>query len=285
MNNDESSTVKEYYIEEYEDIDLKQYIHQKHRLRVELLKLQTDIIKNKKSLCVLVEGRDTAGKTSTLNFMIKNLIPDHFRYEKLSIPTQWENTHWLTRWERKLPKKGEIVFFDRSWYSRALIQPVMNYCSQQQYKYFMKSVTKFEEKILDNHTQIIKLYFSISRENQKTRLVKRKESDLKYWRFSDTDAEIYEKWDLFSEYKEKLFQHESNNLSPWVIINSNNKLIAKLTAIRYILSQSDYRDKERISSSLIDSDQTYSIEIEGVLFPRLNLRQYQALLNLTGQKK
>jgi len=263
---------------EYKKLDDKAYSLEKRRLQIELLKLQEDVIKNKRKLCVIFEGRDTAGKSSAIKLFSEYLIPKNFKYVHLGIPTKWESSHWFQRWEKVLPSEGEIAFLDRSWYTRSVIEPVMGYCTENQYKYFMSKVNSWEDKIIDDGTEIIKFYFSLSKDQQERRIHARELSELKYWKLSENDKKIMNKWDIFTLYKDRMFKKTGRDNSPWVIINSNNKMIARLTALRYFLNKTDYENKKLLKPlKWAENIANYSAKIEGVRFENLNYDQYMIL--------
>ena len=263
---------------EYKKLDDKAYSLEKRRLQIELLKLQEDVIKNKRKLCVIFEGRDTAGKSSAIKLFSEYLIPKNFKYVHLGIPTKWESSHWFQRWEKVLPDEGEIAFLDRSWYTRSVIEPVMGYCTENQYKYFMSKVNSWEDKIIDDGTEIIKFYFSLSKDQQERRIHARELSELKYWKLSENDKKIMNKWDIFTLYKDRMFKKTGRENSPWVIINSNNKMIARLTALRYFLNKTDYENKKLLKPlKWSENIANYSAKIEGVRFENLNYDQYMIL--------
>ena len=143
-----------------------------------------------------------------------------------------------------MPQPGEIVFFDRSWYNRSVVEPAMGYCSEEQYNDFMENVLDWEQHLMmDEDIILIKFWFSITKEKQELRFDLRKSSPLKYWKFSPNDAKVIDKWDIIGKYKNQMFNKTANSNSPWVIVNSNDKKIGRLNAIRYVLSQIDYDDK------------------------------------------
>jgi polyphosphate kinase 2 (PPK2 family) len=145
-----------------------------------------------------------------------------------------------------MPKKGEIVFFDRSWYNRAVVEPAMGYCTEEQYKDFMEDVLTWEEKMIKKKDlHLIKFWFSITKEKQLKRFDIRQQSPLKYWKFSPNDAKVVDKWDIIGKYKNQMFNKTSSRLAPWVIINSNDKKIGRLNAMRYVLSKIPYDDKNQ----------------------------------------
>ena len=263
---------------EYKKLDDKAYSLEKRRLQIELLKLQEDVIKNNRKLCVIFEGRDTAGKSSAIKLFSEYLIPKNFKYVHLGIPTKWESSHWFQRWEKVLPHNGEIAFLDRSWYTRSIIEPVMGYCTENQYKYFMSKVNKWEDNLIKNGTEIIKFYFSLSKDQQERRINARELSELKYWKLSENDKKIMDKWDVFTLYKDRMFKKTGRDNSPWVIINSNNKMIARLTALRYFLNKTDYENKKLLKPlKWSENIANYTAKIEGVRFENLNYDQYRIL--------
>ena len=220
------------------------YESEKFKLQVELLKLQEWVIKNNKKVVIVFEGRDAAGKGSTIKRFIEYLNPKGFKVVALGKPTESEKENWFERYEYHLPKEGEMVFFDRSWYNRAVVEPAMGYCTEEQYEYFMENVIDWEENLIMNDDIIlIKFWFSITKEKQIKRFDMRKSSPLKYWKFSPNDAKVLDKWEIISNFKNQMFNKTSSKLSPWVIINSNDKKIGRLNAMRYLLSTIDYDNK------------------------------------------
>ena len=174
-------SIIEYKFEQYNSLAPSQYKKEKYNLQVELLKLQEDVISNKRKIAICFEGRDTAGKSSTINFFSEHLIPSNFKYVHLGIPSPEEKKLWFKRWEQHLPKSGQIVLFDRSWYTRALTEPTLGYCTKTQYEEFMTKVNDWEKNLIDKHNiEIIKFYFSIDKDQQTRRIKARKNSKLKY---------------------------------------------------------------------------------------------------------
>lgn len=223
----------------------RQYESEKYQLQVELLKLQEWVKKNGKKVAIVFEGRDAAGKGSTIKRFIEYLDPKGFRVVALGVPTEEEKKNWFARYEKHLPNTGEIVFFDRSWYNRAVVEPAMGYCSEEQYGEFMDKVVDWEEKLIRNGVILIKFWFSITQDKQIRRFELRQKSPLKYWKFSPNDAKVLDKWEVIGNFKRQMFQQTSSTLSPWVIINSNDKKIGRLNAIRYVLSKINYDDKNQ----------------------------------------
>ena len=263
---------------EYNKLSAKAYALEKRRLQIELLKLQEDVIKNNRRICIVFEGRDTAGKSSAIKFFSEYLRPTNFKYVQLGIPTKWESSHWFQRWEKVLPKQGEISFLDRSWYTRAITEPIMGYCSEHQYRTFMKRVNKWEENLIENGVELIKFYFSLSKDQQERRMLARKNSQLKYWKLSKNDEKIVTKWDAFTLYKEQMFNKTGTEISPWVSINSNNKMIGRLTSLRYFLIKTDYENKKILKpAKYSESLSNYSATIEGVKFENLSYEQFMII--------
>ncbi len=228
---------------EYSIIPRKKYEGEKYQIQIELLKLQEWVVKNKKRVAIVFEGRDAAGKGSTIKRFVEYLNPRYFKVVALGVPTPEEKENWLGRYEKYLPKPGEIVFFDRSWYNRAVVEPAMGYCDEDQYTKFIEGVSKWEDGLIDSGLILIKFWFSISKEKQELRFRIRQNSPLKYWKFSPNDAKAIDKWDIITKYKKQMFSRTSSNKSPWVIVNSNDKKIGRLNAMRYVLSSIDYDDK------------------------------------------
>lgn len=267
---------------EYQKLNDKSYQLEKRRLQIELLKLQEDVIENNRRICIVFEGRDTAGKSSAFKFFAQYLIPKNFQYVNLGIPTKWESSHWFQRWNKVIPKKGEIAFLDRSWYTRALTEPVMGYCNEKQYRDFMERVIPWEESLINEGVEIIKFYFSLSQDQQIRRMKARRNSELKYWKLSPNDERIVTKWDAFTLYKEQMFHKTSPASSPWIAINANNKMIARLSALRFLLNQTEY-EKKKLLKPLTWSKKinNYKVNLEGVEFNNLDYDQYMILTKYT----
>lgn len=224
----------------------KQYESEKYEIQVELAKLQKWVIENKKKVAIVFEGRDASGKGSTIKRFIEYLNPKGFKVAAFGIPSEDERRNWFKRYEKNLPKEGEIVFFDRSWYNRAVVEPSMGYCTEDEYNDFMKNVLDWEQKLIKKKDIIlIKFWFSITREKQIKRFELRQKSPLKYWKLSPNDLQVVDKWDIISKFKNQMFIETSNKISPWVVIQSNDKKIGRLNAMRYVLSVIDYDNKDK----------------------------------------
>ena len=270
---------------EYSELTNSQYRKEKRRLQIELLKLQEWTIDTNQRIAILLEGRDAAGKGSTIQRFIENLMPKATKIVELGVPNKKQEKNWFKTWEKRLPKKGTITFFDRSWYSRALIQPAMGYCSENQYKYFMKKVNKWENTLIEKGLKLIKIYLSISKENQKLRFQFRKDHDLKYWKLSTNDWKAHKNWQLLTDYKEQMFEQTSTKIAPWVVINSDNKMIARLNAIRYVLSDIENPNRKNLKPKKWSKESpVYNISLFNTQFNNLNREQYELLNRLKGHE-
>ena len=271
---------------EYKALSPKQYKKEKKRLQVELLKLQEWVIQEEKKIAILFEGRDAAGKGSTIKRFVENMMPKTVDIIELGVPTKKQEKSWFSTWSKRMPKKGTICFYDRSWYSRAIIQPVMKYCSEQQYKYFMKKVNKWEEKKINDGLILIKFYLSISKENQKLRFHLREINPLKYWKLSPNDWKANKNWQVLTKFKEHMFKHTSTEKSPWVVINSDNKMIARLNAMRYVLSNIEYPNKKTIKTKKWNREQPqYKITVNNISFEDLTKEQFEFLYKIKANEQ
>ena len=230
---------------EFSLLPRRKYEEEKYDIQVELLKLQEWVIKNGQRVAIVFEGRDSAGKGSTIKRFVEYLNPKYFKVVALGVPTEEEKKNWFGRYEKHLPGPGEIVFFDRSWYNKAVVEPAMGYCTEDEYMNFMENVNDWEQGLVRKGITLIKFWFSITREKQQLRFRLRQESPLKYWKFSPNDAKVIDKWDLITNYKNQMFNKTSTKLNPWVIINSNDKKIGRLNAMRYVLSDIPYDGKDQ----------------------------------------
>jgi polyphosphate kinase len=215
------------------------------QLQIELVKLQRWAQKNGKRIAILFEGRDAAGKGGAIRRFTEHLNPRSIRVVALPKPSEVETGQWyFQRYSIQLPSAGEIVFFDRSWYNRAVVEPVNGFCTDQEYDRFMQQVTEYEHMLYEDGIMIIKFWFSISREEQLERFKSRKVNPLKQWKLSPIDDKAQELWDKYSRYKELMLSRTHTSFSPWIIVQANNKKAARLESIRYVLSSINYAAKE-----------------------------------------
>ena len=268
-------------VPEFRGLSYAAYRAELRALRVHLLSLQEWVIANGKRVAIVLEGRDAAGKGRLSSGITHYLNPRHSRVVAQGTPTPQAMRNWLGHHYRMMPEDGEIVVFDRSWYSRAMIQPAMGYCSMRQYHYFMNRVNDWEQGLVDEGVTLIKLYLSVSQEAQDLRFKLRKNSDLQYWKYSANDRMAAERWQLLTYFKERMFAVTSTDYAPWVIIDSDNKQQALLNAIHCILERFGYQDKGLIQPPLqAESDGEQEIMdflVDGVLFTGLNKEQVAIL--------
>lgn len=217
------------------------YEHVLQQGQVELIKLQNWVIQKQKKVVILFEGRDAAGKGGAIRRITERINPRHFRIVALNIPTEDEQQQWFfQRYVNELPKPGEIVFFDRSWYNRAVVEPVNGFCTEKQYKVFMTQVNDFERMLVQSDTYLIKFYFSIDKKEQAKRFKEIKDNPLKRWKITPVDKRAQELWDEYTKYKERMFEKTNTKIAPWTIIDANKKSDARLEAVQHMLDVLPY---------------------------------------------
>ena len=230
------------------------YLRLLNALQVELVKLQNSIINNGARLVVVFEGRYAAGKGGVIHRFSQYLMPRYCRVVALPKPSDVECGQWyFQRYLSQFPTAGEIVLFDRSWYNRAVVEPVNGFCTEQQYALFMRQVNDVERMLIDSGIMIVKFWLDISEEEQVRRFKARRVSPLKQWKISPVDAQAQALWGQYSHYQEIMLKQSSCERSPWAVINGNDKKKARLEAIRYLLSSMRYEGK-CVSSELMDWD-------------------------------
>jgi len=228
------------------------YEEELRNLQIELVKLQHWVTKNNKRVAILFEGRDAAGKGGNIRRFTEHLNPRAMRVVALTKPTELERGQWyFRRYIKELPNSGEIVFFDRSWYNRAVVEPVMGFCNEEQYQKFMVQVSEFEHMLYEDGVTLIKFWFSISKDEQLSRFNARIATPLKRWKYSPVDKMGQELWDVYTHYKEQMYSKTHTSYSPWITVKANNKKIARLESIRYVLSQFNYEGKEKASTTIL----------------------------------
>jgi polyphosphate kinase 2 len=224
------------FVLEYED--------ELHKLQIELLKMQKYIKSNGLRILALFEGRDAAGKGGTIKRITEHLNPRGTRVVALLAPSDKERTQWyFQRYIQHLPAAGEIVLFDRSWYNRAMVEPVMGFCSDEENKRFLKDVPLLEEMLVKDGIKLFKFFFSVSKSEQLRRFDSRETDPLKHFKISPVDRMAQELWDDYTVRKFQMLNETNRTLSPWTIIRSDNKKMARLNCIKHMLSQIDYDDK------------------------------------------
>ena len=229
-------------------------------LQTEMVWMQQWLHTNRKRLVIIFEGRDTAGKGGAIMRFVRFINPRHYRVVALSKPTEAEMGQWyFQRYVKNLPDPGRIAFFDRSWYNRAVVEPVMGFCTQAQYELFLKQVVQFENMLQEDGLHLIKFWFSIDLEEQKSRLKDRETNPLKQWKLSTVDAQAQARWNDFTHYKEAMFEKTSTALNPWVVIEGQNRDTARMEAMRYVLSQIEYEKKGQTGERLTPDNDIVTI--------------------------
>ncbi|MCB2217313.1 polyphosphate kinase 2 [Desulfofustis glycolicus] len=214
------------------------------KLQVELMKLQQTMKENGSRILLIFEGRDAAGKGGTIKRFIAHLNPRNTRVVALVKPNETESTQWyFQRYINHLPSAGEMVFFDRSWYNRAMVEPVMGFCTDEQNKRFLKDVPLLEELIVKDGIKLFKFYFSVSRDVQNERFEARKKDILKQYKLSPVDNLAQQYWDQYSLRKFQMLQETNRTIAPWTIVRSDNKKLARLNCMKHVLSQLNYIGK------------------------------------------
>ena len=267
-----------YDVTEYSKLTDSAYKEEVERLQVEFLKLQNWTIENQKRLAIVFEGRDASGKTGIINVMKRHLIPRHINYVNIGIPDQKKSKYWFDTFRKVMPKKGQITFFDRSWYSRATVEITMGYCKKKQYTNFMRRVNDWEEDLLNEGIELKKIYLSITKKEQQSRFQKRQKDPLRYWKLTKHDLSMAKKWDIYSFFKAQMFNRTSTKNHPWIVINANNKMIARLSSLRFVLNEFNYPDKNlEVADDWTSKITNYSLDYEGVTFENLSHQQYELL--------
>jgi polyphosphate kinase 2 len=232
-------TYKDAIMKENEKKNLEPY-------QIELLKLQRHLEKYKKKMIILFEGRDASGKGGTIRRLTHFMNPKHYRVVALGKPSEIEKSQWFfQRYVEQFPRAGEIVLFDRSWYNRAMVEPIFGFCTAKEHKTFMREVIRFEETLVDEEIILIKLYFSVSKEEQAKRFEERQNNPLKEWKFSEVDMQAQELWGEFTEKKFQMLRKTDIERTPWYIIRSDDKYTARLEAMKIILNIAKYRGRKR----------------------------------------
>jgi polyphosphate kinase 2 len=209
--------------------------------QAEIIRLQQYLEQTKRRMVILFEGRDAAGKGGTIRRVTRYMNEKHYRIVALGKPTENQKTQWFfQKYVERFPRGGEVVLFDRSWYNRAMVEPVFGFCSDEEYSNFMRGVTGFEKDLIRQGTILVKLYFSVTREEQARRFERRKSDSLRQWKLSEVDVQAQERWDDFTNVKHQMLKKTHTTHAPWKIIRSNNKHMARLNAMKVILNSVPY---------------------------------------------
>ena len=231
------------------------YEKELNKLQIELLKLQKHVIANDMRIMMLFEGRDAAGKGGTIKRIMEHLNPRGARIVALLKPSDRERTQWyFQRYIQHLPSGGEIVLFDRSWYNRAMVEPTMHFCTDEQNKRFLKDTPMLESMLVKNGIILFKFFFSVSKEEQMRRFESRETDPLKQYKISPVDREAQERWDDYTVRKFQMLNETNRTICPWTIIRSDVKKTARLNCIKHLLSKIEYQDKISEEELKVDPD-------------------------------
>ena len=230
----------------------KFYEQELYKLEIELLKLQKWVITNNERILIIMEGRDGAGKGGTIKALTEKLNPRGFRIVALQKPTESEKKDWyFKRYISELPKPGEIVLFDRSWYNRAGVERVMGFCTQEEYREFIYQVLNLEQMLITSGLHIFKYFLNVSRNEQKRRIERRKTDPLRMWKLSSIDSKSLSLWDEYTDAFQKMFSRTHNSESPWIVVDSTDKKRARINIARDLLSKIDYDGKDQSKVCLL----------------------------------
>jgi polyphosphate kinase 2 len=223
--------------------------------QAELIRMQKHLEETKKRVIILFEGRDAAGKGGTIRRVTRYMNEKHYRVVALGKPTEHQRTQWFfQRYVEQFPHGGEQVLFDRSWYNRAMVEPVFGFCTQEEYDNFMHGVVGFEKDLVRQGTILLKLYFSVTKDEQARRFERRKTDPLRQWKLSEIDVQAQDRWDDFTHQKYEMLRRTHTSWAPWTIIRSNNKQRARLNAIKVILNAVPYDRLDRTLDFVPDPD-------------------------------
>ncbi len=212
--------------------------------QAELIKLQSYLEETNKKMIILFEGRDAAGKGGTIRRVTRYMNEKHYRVVALGKPTEEQKTQWFyQKYIQHFPRGGEIVLFDRSWYNRAMVEQVFGFCTKKEYDDFMNGVKNFEKDLTKQGTILVKLYFSVTKDEQARRFERRKTDPLRQWKLSEIDVQAQDRWDDFTNTKYNMIKKTHSHNAPWTVIRSNNKHSARLEAIKVILNSVNYSDR------------------------------------------
>lgn len=217
------------------------YTKKLKKLQIEMVKLQTWALKNRERIIIVFEGRDSAGKGGAIRRVSERINPRHVRIVALPKPTEEEKSQWyFQRYINKFPNAGEIVFFDRSWYNRAVVEPVNGFCTHEEYETFMDQVNDFERMITQSGIRLVKIYMSITKAEQAERFEELRNDPLKQWKLSPVDLEAQDLWDVYTKYKRLMFENTENGGIPFKVIKANRKTVARVNAFKHILDSIPY---------------------------------------------
>ncbi len=255
-----------------EEEELKPY-------QAELIRMQQHLEETRRRMIIVFEGRDAAGKGGTIRRVTRYMNVKHYRVVALGKPTDEQRTQWFfQKYVAQFPRGGEVVMFDRSWYNRAMVEPVFGFCTQLEYENFMQGVVGFEKDLVRQGTILVKVYFSVSKDEQSRRFERRRNDALRQWKLSEVDAQAQERWDEFTNMKYAMLKRTHTTHAPWTIIRSDNKHLARLNAMKVILNFVPYARRDPGLDFVPDPDVVVSgaREIEMMDAQRLNSGKFTA---------
>jgi len=243
------------------------------KYQIELIKLQNWLEKENKRMIILFEGRDASGKGGAIRRITRYMNNKHYRVVALGKPTETQRNQWfLQRYIERFPTGGEIVLFDRSWYNRAMVEPIFGFCTPEEHEIFMEDIVNFEQDLVRQGMILIKLYFSVSKEEQKRRFERRIEDPLRQWKFSEVDMQAQDLWDEFSEKKYEMLRRTTSRSAPWHIVRSDDKHKARLEALKIILNSVDYDGRNY--SLDFDANEEINISVQKELLQMRKSKDY-----------
>ena len=267
---------------DYKSVDLHaleygiQKIYDSEEMRkyqIELIKMQNYLEKSNKKMIILFEGRDASGKGGAIRRMTRYMNSRHYRVIALGKPTETQKGQWFfQKYIEHFPTGGEVVLFDRSWYNRAMVEPVFGFCTNHQYEIFMEDVVNFEHDLVRQDIILVKLYFSVSKDVQFSRFQSRKSSPLKQWKLSEVDLQAQDLWEEFSEKKYEMLKRTHSRSAPWNIVRSDDKHKARMEAIKIVLNSVDYDDRNY--SLNFEPDDNINISVQKELSRMRKKRDY-----------
>ncbi|MFV7790903.1 polyphosphate kinase 2 [Aliarcobacter lanthieri] len=241
--------------------------------QIELIKLQDWLEKENKRMIIIFEGRDASGKGGAIRRITRYMNNKHYRVVALGKPTETQRNQWfLQRYIEHFPTGGEIVLFDRSWYNRAMVEPIFGFCTQEEHEIFMEDIVNFEQDLVRQGMILIKLYFSVSKEEQKRRFDRRINDPLRHWKFSEVDMQAQDLWDEFSEKKYEMLRRTTSRSAPWHIIRSDDKHLARLEAMKIILNSVDYDGRNY--SLNFEANENINISVQKELLQMRKTKDY-----------
>ncbi|MFA6741300.1 MAG: polyphosphate kinase 2 [Arcobacteraceae bacterium] len=243
------------------------------KYQIELIKLQNYLEKENKRMIIIFEGRDASGKGGAIRRITRYMNNKHYRVVALGKPTETQKNQWfLQRYITHFPTGGEVVLFDRSWYNRAMVEPIFGFCTPEEHEIFMEDVVNFEQDLVRQGMVLIKLYFSVSKEEQKRRFERRIEDPLRQWKFSEVDMQAQDLWDEFSEKKYEMLRRTTSRSAPWHIVRSDDKHKARLEAMKIILNSVDYDGRNY--SLDFDANEEINISVQKELLQMRKSKDY-----------